>query len=176
MDSMQLNAVVTAISLENRTLGFYRAVTPKVSNSDTRRVLEQLAHEGSEHLQSFCDLYQGDEAELVDILNNDNTDVDPYFCSLIDSVDGNSSDFDALRIALIVEKACIDWHTIFADLIRIPHVRAVFTRILNETVKHYELITEEYARLISMARRSDEDSLGREQLHRTSTVSDLARN
>lgn len=159
MDSMQLNAVVTAISLENRTLGFYRAIAPKVSNSDTRRVLEQLANDGSEHLQSFCDLYQGDEAELVDILNKDNSDADPYFNSLIDSVEGDSSDFDALRVALIVEKACIDWHTIFADLIRIPHVRAVFTRILDETVKHCELITEEYKRLISTAERSDENTL-----------------
>ena len=159
MNPTQLNAVATAISLENRTLGFYRAVTPKVSNSDTRLVLERLAHDGSEHLRSFCDLYQGDEAELVDILNKDDSNPDPYFSSLVNSVDGNSSDFDALRIALIVEKACIEWHIIFADIIRIPHVRAVFTRILHETIEHCELITKEYARLISMTRRSDDDIL-----------------
>ena len=156
-DPMQLAAIVTAINIENRTLGFYRAVTSRVNDSSTRRIFTLLADEEAEHLESFCHLYQGDKSELVDILNRNNVHADSYYSSLLDSIDSTTTEKDALRIALKEEQACIEWYSVFVDAIHAPHVRDVFVRILNESNKHGEIIGDEYMRIMRMVDRTDQD-------------------
>jgi rubrerythrin len=162
METMQEAAIVTAINIENRSLGFYRAVASKVNDSKTKRIFELLAKEEAEHLESFCTLYQGNDDELVDILNANNIYADPYYSSLLDSIDCNTSEKDALQIALGEEEACIEWYTVFANAIRAPHIREIFVKILNDSSKHGELIAEEYMRLMNMVDRADQDIFVRE--------------
>lgn len=149
MPSVQGDAIVTAISIKNRSIGYYRAVSSKVTDTATKKVFGQLAREESEHLESICSLFHGDDNELVRILNANNIQSAPYYSSLLATVDGESTDFEALRIALKVEQSCLEWMTIFADIIREPHIRDVFSRILNETNRHGDMIQSEYTRLIT---------------------------
>ncbi|OGU16280.1 MAG: hypothetical protein A2076_13590 [Geobacteraceae bacterium GWC2_53_11] len=162
MEPMHVAAIVTAINIENRSLGFYRAVTAKVNDTNTRRVFEVLANEEAEHLESFCNLYQGDQEELVKLLNKNNMQSDPYYCALLDSINESTTEKDALRIALKEEQACIEWYSVFVDSIRAPHIRDVFVRILNESNKHGEVIGDEYMRIMRMVDRSDQDIFVRE--------------
>lgn len=162
MEPMHMAAIVTAINIENRSLGFYRAVTAKVSDTKTRRVFEVLANEEAEHLESFCNLYQGDQEDLVGLLNRNNVQADPYYRTLLDSIDDSTTEKDALRIALKEEQSCIEWYSVFVDSIRAPHIRDVFVRILNESNKHGELIGDEYMRVMRMVDRSDQDTFVRE--------------
>lgn len=162
MESMQLAAIVTAINIENRSLGFYRAVSSKVNDANTRRIFELLANEEAEHLESFCSLYQGDHEELLRLINQNNTHSDPYYYALLDSIDDSTTEADALRIALKEEQACIEWYSVFVDSIRAPHIRDVFVRILNESNKHGEVIGDEYMRIMRMVDRSDQDIYVRE--------------
>jgi rubrerythrin len=158
MDEMQLAAIVTAINIENRSLGFYRAVTSKVTDANTIRVFNRLADEEAEHLESFCRLYQGDEVELVSILNKNNVLADPYYRHLLNSIDSNATEKDALTIALKEEQACIEWYTVFVDSIRAPHVRDVFVRILDESNKHGAMIEEEYMRITRTVDGANQDT------------------
>lgn len=112
MDSMLAEAIVTAINIENRSLGFYRAATAKVHDIKTRRVFELLAQAESDRLESFCKLYQGSKEELVTILNMNNMHENPYYCSLIDSINGDTAEKEALRIALNEENACIRCYSV----------------------------------------------------------------
>jgi rubrerythrin len=150
MDSIYLGAIVSAIAMKNRNLGFYRALTAKVSDSSTKGVLDTLTKEESGHLEAFCTLYQGDENELADILNRNDIVADPYYCSLLNSIEGATAEFDALRLALRHEQSCIEWFSIFADIIRVPHIRDVFASVLKETNKRRDLISEEYTRLMKI--------------------------
>jgi rubrerythrin len=159
---MQSAAIVTAINIENRSLGFYRAISSRVKNSCTKRVFEVLAAEEAEHLEAFCRLYEGNETELVALLNKNNVYADSYYCSLLDSIDEHATEKDALSLALKEEQACIEWYSVFVDTIRAPHVRDVFVRILHESNKHGEIIAEEYMRIMRMVDRSDQDIYVRE--------------
>jgi rubrerythrin len=157
MGSLQETAFETAIAIETRSLSFYRAVTSRVKDNSTRRIFELLAQEEARHLDLFCTLYQGDESELVKILGKNYIDIfnDPYYCSLLNSVDAGASEKDALQIALKEEQACVDCYSAFVESLREPHIHAVFARILDETHKHCEMISEEYMRLMNTATSPD---------------------
>ena len=147
MESILSGPIVYAISIKNRNLEFYRAMAAKVSDNSIRKVFDTLAEEESGHLEAFCDLYQGEETELAAILNRSSIFIDPYYCSLITSIDGASGESDALRIALRQDQSCIEWFAVFADIIRVPHIHAVFAKVLEETTKRGDLIQNEYMRL-----------------------------
>jgi rubrerythrin len=152
MDTILMGAIASSIAIKNRNLGFYRAVAAKVSDSSTRKVFDTLTEEENRHLESLCDLYQGEENELVDILNRNDIFSDPYYCSLLNSIGGVNAESDALRIALRQEQSCIEWFTVFADIIRAPHIRDVFARVLKETNQRGDMIEKERARLTDLNR------------------------
>lgn len=162
MDPIHLAAITTAITIENRSLSFYSALSLKVTDIRTKRIFELLAKEELTHLESFCDLYPGPEGELIELLFSSNMYADPYYCTLLESVDANADEKYALEISLIEEQACLKCYSTFVDTIRVPHVRDVFSEILNETSKHIEMIEEEYMRLMNMVDRSDQDIFVRE--------------
>jgi hypothetical protein len=50
MKPMNGGLIVNAIAIKYRNLGYFRAPIPKVGNTNTRSVFEQLAKEKAEHL------------------------------------------------------------------------------------------------------------------------------
>ena len=162
MESMYLSAITTAITIENRSLSFYSALSSKAKDIRTKRTFQLLAEEERSHLESCCDLYPGSEDELIELLFKSNMYADPYYRTLLDSVDENSDEKYALEISLKEEQACMESYAVFVDTIRVPHICEVFSKILNETNKHGEIIREEYMRLMNMVDRTDQDMFVRE--------------
>lgn len=162
MDAMQLAAIVQAITIENRSLSFYSALSAKVTDLRTKRIFELLAQEEQEHLEHLCDLYPGHVHELVDILFKTNMYLDPYYLSLLNSIEGNENEKYALEIALKEEQACIRCYSKFVETIREPQINTVFAQNLVETYKHSEIIEEEYMRHMRMVDRTDQDIYVRE--------------
>ena len=68
----------------------------------------------------------------------------------------------ALEIALQEEKACIELYTILAKDIVDPLVKRVFETVIRETQGHYDMIEDEYMRVMAMVHRSDQDIYVRE--------------
>lgn len=157
MESIHRKAIVTAIAIENRNLNYCHAVMSKVANYQTRRVFELLAAKGAEHVGSLCLLCKGNADELVTILTTNSMYTDPYYCSLLDSIDGDTPEFEALRIAGREEQACIELYSVFVDIFREPRIRDAFARILDESRKHVALIKEEYVRLMNVATETHTD-------------------
>lgn len=151
MESIHRKAIEAAIAIENRNLDYCRAVMSKVTKTTTRRVFELLAEGKAGHVGTFCRLFTGCAGELDTILTANSMYADPYYRLLLDSIDGDSPDLDALRIALREEQACIELYTVFVDIFREPHVRGVFARILDETRGHGNMIREEYDRIMNVA-------------------------
>lgn len=149
MEDLHRKAIETAITIENRNLNFCRAVISKVNNNSTRQVFKQLAEDEAKHVGLLCHAYTGSENELVTLLNTYSMYTDPYYCSLLDSIDGDSAELEALRIARRERHACIELYTVFVDVFREPHVRDVFSRILSETHDHVKIIRGEHVRLMN---------------------------
>lgn len=145
MTELLSESIISAIAIECRRFGFYRSVEAKVSDIKIRKVFECFAKEVALYLKSFCDLYQGNDDDLIEILNRNNIYVDPFYFILLSSIGSDSAEIDSLRIALKEEQTCIEWYSVFVETIRVPHVRDTFAHVLGESQRHCEIILEEYA-------------------------------
>lgn len=148
MESMQEAAIVTAITMVNRSLGFYDAVSAKVKDSKARQVFNQIALEETALLRDLCSLYQGSGDRLVEVLKMNNLYANPYYGLLIDSINETTSEADALKIALEEKRVCIDWYTVFLDTLRDPHIADIFINIINKTQMQCNAASEEYVRVL----------------------------
>lgn len=162
MESLHEDAIKTAITIENQSIVFYREALSIVTDSNTKRVFELLRKEEEEHLKFLCNLFLGTKDELDALLNENNVHSDHYYSVLLGTIKGNASEKDALEVALKEEQACIRWYSKYVETIRLPHVWEVFARLLDDTRKHAEIISEEYMRLMGMVDQTDQDIFVRE--------------
>ena len=151
MKTLQDTAFLTAIATEIRSLSFYRTMAYKFENNHIQKVFELLAHEEAEHLQSICRLYPDSKKDLVPILIDNGMYAYPYYCSMFNSSDINISEKDALQIAIKDELACIENYSACVENMEENHIRNVFERILKDTYRHCELISEEFSRINKVA-------------------------
>lgn len=157
MEHILKTAIICAIKIENRSLKFYLAMSKKIDNIRCKRVLELLARDEYEHLESFCNLYPGNEDDLYNALFESNIYNDSHYSSLLDSVNSNTTEIDVFRVALREEQSCIESYTAYVEAIREPAIREIFLQSLIETRKHAEMIEEEYMHLISIADGADQN-------------------
>jgi rubrerythrin len=78
------------------------------------------------------------------------------------AIDEETHEQKALEIALKEEKACIEHYMVLVQDIVDPLVRGIFTRVINETQKHYDMIEEEYRHIMTMVHESDQNTYVRE--------------
>jgi rubrerythrin len=151
-----LKAFEAAIAMESRTLGFYRALSTRTKDCDTRQVFELLAKDEASHLDMFCSMYQGNEEDLIRLLTKNyiNTMFDPKFCSMLNAMEDEGLEEEALKIALKEELACIEFYTLYMETVQDSRIQEAFARILDETHKHCEIISEECLRHMSEAAAS----------------------
>jgi rubrerythrin len=78
------------------------------------------------------------------------------------AIDEETHEQKALEIALKEEKACIEQYTVLVQDIINPLVRGIFSRVINETQNHYDMIEEEYRHVMAMVHESDQNIYVRE--------------
>jgi rubrerythrin len=167
MQSIQLAAIGAAINIENRSLGFYHAVTLKIHGINTRRVFERLARDGSEHLQLLCNLHYGNKKELVNALNDYNLYSNPYYSSLLKTMTGDTTEIDALRIACEEKQACIECYDAFLDAIREPAIRDIFLKMSDKSKVQIEMIKVEYESVLKMVKQPEQNTYVKSNRRRT---------
>jgi rubrerythrin len=160
MESIRTAAILTAIIIENRSLGFYHTVIDKV-NSTTRRIFVQLAKAGAEHLELFCNLYTANKQELVTILNNNNLFTNPYYCLLLKLIDGDTTESDALQIALEEKQSCIDGYSIFMDVILEPFIYDMFVQLIDKNKKQFDMVKVEYLQSLKISGHFERENIVR---------------
>ena len=158
MDPVHETAFETAIAIETRCLSYYRSIAGKINDIKTRKLFDQLAKDESVHLATFCNLFQGNMDELVKIIGQ-NIFSDVYYLALINRFDGCSIDINALRIALREEQICIDCYGVLANNMWESRTRDVFVRTLDESSKHYELLSAQYLLLQKTTEKYNKDVL-----------------
>ena len=151
MEQFMVEALRTAILTEKKSHDFYKYAAQLVSNSRVRDLFDFLAKEEVVHLQAFYEIFpencHGDIQSLMkQPINLDN----PIYQALMDEVDIDTRERQALEISLREERACIDNYTIMVGCFREPQMRGVFKMALNDTYKHYKIIQKEYMRAMWM--------------------------
>ena len=163
MGDSTTDAIREAILTEKNSFEFYRLASEAVTNEGTKQLFEFLAGEELEHLNAFLKLYEGDEfGELHRLVKAPDDPDHPINRALLQAVDQDLTEEHALNVSLREEQSCIDRYTVLIATIKEPASREVFAKALKETRKHYEVIKEEYMRLMTMVDRSDQDIYVRE--------------
>lgn len=156
-------ALKLAIKTEKESMDFYRRAGSASKDDGSKKVFDLLANEEAGHLRAFFDHYRG----------GDLGDVDSYLASppdkqsathqaLEDAISAESHEQKALEIALKEEKACIDFYSILVKDVVDPLVRRVFETVIRETQGHYDMIEDEYMRVMTMVHSSDQNIYVRE--------------
>lgn len=85
MERMHETAIEAALALEIRSLTLYRALSSNTTNPTNRRTFELLAQTAAEHLELFCNLFQGSDHELIALLGANTIYLDPHYNVLLNA-------------------------------------------------------------------------------------------
>jgi rubrerythrin len=157
-------ALKLAILAEKGSMDFYRRAASVTRNTRAKKVFDLLANEEVGHLKSFFDLYKGGEfgSDLKTYMETPPDMKNATFQKLEKAIDENTHEQKALEIALKEEQTCIEQYTMLLQDIIDPLVRGIFSRVINKTQKHYDLIAEEYRHVMTMVHESDQNIYVRE--------------
>ncbi|RNC72287.1 MAG: ferritin [Desulfuromonadales bacterium] len=156
-------ALKLAIKGEKDSMDFYRKASSVAKDDRAKKVFDMLANEEVGHLKAFFDHYKGGEFGDINAYMAQPPDTkNPTYMALMKAIDDGTHEQQALEIALKEEKACIDQYTLLAKDIIDPLVKNIFTQVVKETQKHYDLIEDEYMRVMKMVDKSDQDIYVRE--------------
>jgi rubrerythrin len=156
-------ALKLAINNEKESMDFYRKAGSITKDERSKKVFQLLADEEMGHLKAFYDHYQGgDLGTLETFLETPPDKQSAIHSALEQALAADVHEQKALEIALKEEKACIELYTILANGISDGNVRKIFETVVRETQKHYDLIEDEYMRVMTMVHSSDQNIYVRE--------------
>lgn len=156
-------ALKLAINSEKESMDFYRKAGSLTADERSRQVFELLANEERGHLTAFFDHYKkGDLGDLASFIARPADKLSATHLALEQALAADVHEQKALEIALQEEKSCIELYTVMAKDMADPLVRRVFETVIRETQKHYDMIEDEYMRVMTMVHSSDQDIYVRE--------------
>lgn len=156
-------ALKLAIQGEKDSMDFYRKAASATRNERAKKVFDLLANEEVGHLKSFFDHYKGPEfGNLESFMKSPPDTNNATYKALLKAIDEETHEQQALEIAMKEEKACIGHYTVLSADIVDPLVRSIFTQVIKETQGHYDMIEDEYMRVMGMVDKSDQDTYVRE--------------
>lgn len=156
-------ALKLAIKTEKESMDFYRKAGSITADERSKKVFGLLANEESGHLKAFFNHYTwGDLGNLAGFMESPADKNSATHRALEQALAADVHEQKALEIALQEKKACIGLYTVLVKDIVDPLVRRVFETVLLETQGHYDMIEDEYMRVMAMVDRSDQDIYVRE--------------
>lgn len=144
MKHLLQEALIAAIATEKKSFHFYRSISAKVHDGTVRNLFERLADEVAQHLELFLRLSPSSEfSDLQSQLIKPPHFPNPLYRVCLVDMTGITSEKEALRLALQKEESCREHYSILVESFRAPAVRAVFQMVVDETLRHCEILREE---------------------------------
>ena len=163
MEHFAKESLRIAILTEKRSFDFYRCAAQLVKDERTRKVFELLAGEESEHMGAFLAHYPGGEfGDLLSLMSQPPDTNYQTYRALLAEIGTCTREQQALELSLREEQACIEHYAILTACLREPALSVIFEQALSDTRRHYELINDEYMRIMGMVDHSDQDIYVRE--------------
>lgn len=155
-------AIHNAMQVEKNAMNFYLACAARSQDEKTKNFFTLLAREEREHAHTFFAVAPegGEESYFTDFIAVED-DVEGPFAN-VGKLVADFNERKAMLLALDKEKALAGQLRAMAAKIDDPEVRKVYEWNARSTDHHYELIEEEYARLMGMVHATDVDTFVRE--------------
>lgn len=155
-------AIHNAMQVEKNAMNFYLACAEKSQDEKSKDFFRLLAREEKEHAHSFFAIAPeaGDEIKFAAFIG-EVAGGEGLFGD-IGKVVADFNERKAMLLALDKEKALATQLRAMAAKIADPEVKKVYEWNARSTDHHFQLIEEEYSRLMAMVHTSDVDIYVRE--------------
>lgn len=155
-------AIHNAMRVEKNAMNFYLACAGCSQDEKSKSFFQLLAREEKEHAHTFfaIDPQAGAESNFTTFIETTD-DVEGPFAN-VGKLVADFNERKAMLLALDKEKALAEQLRAMAAKINDPEVKKVYEWNARSTDHHYQLIEEEYARLMGMVHATDVDTFVRE--------------
>lgn len=160
------DAIKTAIQMEKDGYSFYQKAAAQTSSDMGRTVFKSLAADELLHLEVFEKLFNEKvgKDEWYDLVNTSKKYVDiPIFPKDLEKVEGanpDTSEIDALRIAMDSEQRAIEYYTKIRENSSDDEINKIIDEIINQEKNHYNILEGEFHHINSTGYWFELDYLG----------------
>lgn len=155
-------AIHNAMQVEKNAMNFYLACAGQSQDEKCKNFFNLLAREEKEHAHTFFAIAPeaGEESNFTAFIATTDDAEGPF--AHVGKLVADFTERKAMLLALDKEKALAGQLRAMAAKIEDPEVKKVYEWNARSTDHHYQLIEEEYARLMGMVHVTDVDTFVRE--------------
>lgn len=144
------DAILTAIQMEKDGYSFYQKAAIQTSSQMGRTIFEGLAEDEQRHLDVFQKMFEDrvGKSEWNELVSSSKKYASiPIFPTNLKDVQGmdlDSTEIDALRMAMDSEKEAIDYYNKIKDSLEDEEVKNIIDEIIEQEKNHYNLLEGEF--------------------------------
>ncbi len=144
------DAIKTAIQMEKDGYSFYKKAAAQTNSDMGKTIFEGLAADEQMHLDVFEKMFEEtvSNAEWKDlVLSSKKYAKIPVFPKDLKEIEGdnpNSSELDALRIAMDSEKEAIEYYSKIKENLNDSEVIKIIDEIIEQEKNHYSILEGEF--------------------------------
>ncbi len=144
------DAILTAIQMEKDGYTFYTKAAVQSRSDMGRTIFESLAADEQKHLDVFQKMFEDKvgQSEWKDLINSSKkyASIPIFPTDLKDApgMDPDSTEIDALRMAMDSEKEAIDYYTNIIENLENQELKNVIQEIIEQEKNHYSLLEKEF--------------------------------
>ena len=160
------DAILTAIQMEKDGYSFYTKAAAQTNSEMGRTIFESLAEDEQRHLDVFQKMFEDkvSKSEWNDLIDSSKkySKIPIFPTDLKNSVgmDTDSTELDALRMAMDSEKEAIDYYGKIKETLEDKEVKNVIDEIIEQEKKHYSIFEGEFNHINSTGYWFELDYLG----------------
>jgi len=160
------DAIKTAIQMEKDGYSFYKKAAAQTDSDMGKTIFEGLAADEQMHLDVFEKMFEEtvSNSEWEDlVLSSKKYTKIPVFPKDLKEIDGdnpNTSELDALRIAMDSEKEAIDYYKKIKENLNDSEVIKIIDEIIDQEKNHYSILEGEFNHINSTGYWFELDYLG----------------
>jgi len=160
------DAIKTAIQMEKEGYEFYKKAAAQTNSSMGCMIFEGLASDEQRHLDVFQKMFEEKvgKTEWEDLVNSSkkyaNIPIFPSDLKDAQGMDRDSTEIDALRLAMDSEKEAIDYYSEITENIDNEELRNVLNEIIEQEKNHFSLLEKEFNHINSTGYWFEFDYLG----------------
>jgi rubrerythrin len=160
------DAILTAIQMEKDGYSFYTKAASQTNSQMGRTIFESLAEDEQRHLDVFQKMFEESVGtdewnELVES-SKKYTHIPIFPGDLKDApgMDADSTELDALRMAMDAEREAIDYYSKIKENLDTKEIIDIINEIIEQEKNHFSLLEKEFNHINSTGYWFEFDYLG----------------
>jgi rubrerythrin len=160
------DAILTAIQMEKDGYSFYMKAAAQTESEMGKTIFESLAEDEQRHLDVFQKMFEDkvSQSEWGDLVNSSkkyaNIPIFPTDLSNAPGMDVESTEIDALRMAMDAEKEAVEYYEKIKDNVENQDIKNVIGEIIEQEKNHYSLLEKEFNHINSTGYWFEFDYIG----------------